>query len=108
MVSSLSILGVRVAGTSRLEIDFSTGQTIALELPPELGRDADHGFVDGLIRVLQAVLALGSNDPQSIIDGIRNSPIRSFDGKTALEMIAAGRTADVVDYVGSISAGYVG
>ena len=108
MVSSLSILGVRVAGASRLEIDFSTGQTIALELSPELGRDADHGFVDGLIRVLQAVLALGSNDPQSIIDGIRNSPIRSFDGKTALEMIAAGRTADVVDYVGSISAGYVG
>ena len=108
MVGSLSILGVRVAGTSRLEIDFSAGQTIALELPPELGRDADRGFVDGLIRVLQAVLALGSNDPQSIIDFIRNSPIRSFDGKTMLEIIAAGRTADIIDYVGSISAGYVG
>jgi len=108
MVGLLSILGVRVTGTSRLEVDFSTGQTIALELPPELGRDADHGFVDGLMRVLQTVLALGSNDPQSIIDGIRNSPVRSFDGKTVLEMIAAGRTADVIDYVGSISAGYVG
>lgn len=108
MVDSLSIHGVRVAGTSGLEIDFSTGQTITLELPPELGRDADHEFVDGLIRVLQAVLALGSNDLQSIIGGIRNSPIRSFDGKTVLEMIAAGRTADVIDYVGSISAGYVG
>jgi len=108
MVCSLSILGVRVTGTSRFVIDFSTGQTIALELPPEFGRDADHGFVDGLIRVLQAVLALGSNDPQSIIDGIRNSPIRSFDGKTVLEMIAAGRTADVIDYLESISAGYVG
>jgi len=108
MVSLLSILDVRVAGTSRLEIGFSTGQTITLELPPGLGRDADQEFVDALIRVLQTVLALGGNDPQSIIDGTRNSPIRSFDGKTVLEMIAAGRAADVIDYMGSISAGYVG
>src|SRR5690242_18781299 len=107
MVGSPSILGVRAAGTRRLEIDLSTGQTIALDLPTELGLDANHEFMDGFIRVLQTVLALGS-DPQSIIDGIRNSPIRSFDGRTVLEMIAAGRTADVIDYVRSISAGYVG
>ena len=107
MVGSLSILGVRSAGTSRLEIDLSTGQTIALDLPPEIGLDANHEFMDGFVRVLQTVLPLG-NDPHSIIDGIRNSPIRSFDGKTVLEMIAAGRTADVIDYVRSISAGYVG
>ena len=60
------------------------------------------------VHALYAVFVRCSNDPQSIIDSIRNVPIRSFDDKTVLEMIAAGRTDDVVRYMALLSAGYVG
>jgi hypothetical protein len=45
---------------------------------------------------------------RAVVDNIKNSPIRTFDGKTALEMIQAGRTGDVVAYLESLSAGWVG
>lgn len=56
MVDSISILNVRIAGTNRLELDFSTGETIALLLPPELGLDANHW-------TRQPLEARGSNGP---------------------------------------------
>jgi len=56
--------------------------------------------------VLQAALALGS-DPRVVVENIKNSPIRPFDGKPALEMIEVGRTGDVVAYLESLSAGWV-
>jgi hypothetical protein len=106
VIEPVSILDVRVSATSCLEIDFSAGQAKALDLPPEIDLDANPGFVDGLKRVLRAVLAFG-NDPQSALEYIRR-PARSFEGKTVLEMIAAGRTDDVLNYLQSFSAGYVG
>jgi hypothetical protein len=107
MVQPVSILEMRVAGTSRVKVDVSTGQTMTLDLPSGLTLDANLGVIDDLKRVLQTILDLG-NDPQPIFDGIRNVPIRSFDGKTVLEMIEAGRTDDVVHYMKSLSAGFVG
>lgn len=107
MVNTVSILNVRIAGVNRLELDFNTSETIALLLPPELGLDANPGLVSRLNRVVQTVLALG-NTPRTAVANIKDSPIRSFEGKTALEMIAADRTDDVVAYLKSLSAGWVG
>lgn len=107
MVDSVSILNVRIAGMNRLELNFSTGETIALLLPPELGLDGNPGLVSRLKHVVQTALALG-NTPRTAVANIKDSPIRSFEGKTALEMIAADRTDDVVAYLESLSAGWVG
>lgn len=107
MVDSISILNVRIAETNRLELDFSTGESIAMLLSPELGLDANPRLVSGLKRVVQTVLALG-NTPRTSVAKIKDSSIRSFEGKTALEMIAADRTDDVVAYLESLSAGWVG
>lgn len=58
-------------------------------------------------RVLQVMLELG-NDAKKSMDTIATAPIRSFDGKTALELVEAGRTDDVVYYLQSFSVGWVG
>lgn len=60
-----------------------------------------------IARVLQVLLELG-NDPRKSLNTIAAAPIRSFDGRTALEMVEAGRTDDVVGYLQSFSAGWVG
>lgn len=64
-------------------------------------------FARNVVRVLQAAVDLG-NDPQRALYHVKNYPIRSFEYKTALEMVEAGRTDDVVAYLRSFSAGYVG
>ncbi|MGH8182693.1 MAG: hypothetical protein ACREPH_03435 [Rhodanobacteraceae bacterium] len=64
-------------------------------------------FARNIVRVLQAAVDLGS-DPTKALYNIENYPIRSFDRKTALEMVEDGRTDDVVAYLQSLSAGYVG
>jgi len=64
-------------------------------------------FTNNAVRVLWAAIDLG-NDPKTALYHVKNSPIRSFENKTAWEMIAAGRTDDVVAYLRSLSAGYVG
>lgn len=60
-----------------------------------------------IARALLTMLELG-NDAKKSMSTIATVPIRSFDGKTALEMIEAGRTDDVLDYLESFSAGWVG
>jgi hypothetical protein len=107
MVEPVSILKLRATGTTNLEIDFSNGQTLAMSLPRLFDLGANPAFVDDLARVLQAALALG-NEPRTAVEHIQNSPIRPFEGKTALAMIRDGRTDDVVAYLESLSAGYVG
>lgn len=64
-------------------------------------------FARNVVRVLQAAIALG-NDPTTALRNIKNYPIRSFESKTALDMVEEGRTDDVVAYLQSLSAGYVG
>lgn len=64
-------------------------------------------FACNIVRVLQAAVDLG-DDPQTALYHVKNSPIRSFEYKTALEMIEGGRADDVVAYLQSLSAGYVG
>ena len=64
-------------------------------------------FARNVVRVLQAVVDLGS-DPTTALRNIKDCPIRSFESKTALDMVKDGRTDDVVAYLRSLSAGYVG
>lgn len=61
------------------------------------------GFRNSYGRVLPiraSVRRSGASDPRAVADNIKNSPIRPFDGKTALEMIEAGRTGGVAAYLG--------
>lgn len=60
-----------------------------------------------IARVLRVLLELG-NDAQKSLNTIADAPIGSFDGRTALEMVESGRTEDVVGYLRSLSAGWVG
>ena len=64
-------------------------------------------FARNVVRVIQAAVDLG-NDPTTALRNIKDSPIRSFENKTALDMVEEGRTDDVVAYLRSLSAGYVG
>ena len=89
---------------------------ISLEMLTELpgmpaqafaGTPEAQAFARNIVRVLQAAVDLG-NDPKTALYHVKNSPIRSFERKTAWEMVAAGRTDDVVDYLRSLSAGFVG
>lgn len=78
-----------------------------LRLNPETDADTVQAFAQNVVRVIQAAIDLG-NDRQTAIYHVKNSPIRSFDNKTALELVEAGRADDVVGYLQSLSAGYVG
>ena len=64
-------------------------------------------FARNILRVLKAAVDLG-NDPTTALRNIKDYPIRSFESKTALDMVEEGRTNDVVAYLQSLSAGYVG
>ena len=64
-------------------------------------------FARNILRVLHAAVGLG-NDPTTALRNIKDYPIRSFESKTALDMVVEGRTDDVVAYLQSLSAGYVG
>lgn len=47
-------------------------------------------------------------EPQKAGFFVRNQPIPSSDHKTALPLVAEGRTEDVIDYLASIESGFVG
>jgi hypothetical protein len=64
-------------------------------------------FARNIVRLLRAAVDLG-NDPTTALRNIQNYPIPSFESKTALDMVEEGRTDDVVAYLQSLSAGYVG
>ena len=78
-----------------------------LNMPAHAETAEAQAFARNAVRVLQAAVDLG-NDPKTALDHIKNSPIRSLEYKTAWEMIQAGRTDDVVAYLQSLSAGFVG
>jgi len=120
IASEALVDAVREPGSSTISIDKLVNmldmpvQTFAeaagvhrntLRLNPDT--EKAQAFARNVVRVLQAAVDLG-NDPKTALYNVKNSPIRSFEYKTALEMIEAGRTEDVVAYLRSLSAGYVG
>ena len=60
-----------------------------------------------LMRVLSAATAI-QPDPQRAIFLIKNEPVPAFRHKTLLQLIQEGRTEDAIDYLESVSAGFVG
>ena len=60
-----------------------------------------------LLRVRSAAMAV-SREPQKAAFFVRNQPIPSFGHKTALQLVAEGRTEDVIGYLASIESGFVG
>ncbi|MDO4683142.1 MAG: DNA-binding protein [Lautropia sp.] len=60
-----------------------------------------------LVRVLSAATAT-EPDTQRAIFLIKNEPIPAFRHKTLYQVIQEGRTDDAIDYLESISAGFVG
>ncbi|WP_239949888.1 antitoxin Xre/MbcA/ParS toxin-binding domain-containing protein [Dyella terrae] len=57
-------------------------------------------------RVLQAVEAI-SGDRDKAVAWLQE-PLVTFGGKTALELVAEGRTDDLLGYLASFESGYVG
>ncbi|WP_157971404.1 MbcA/ParS/Xre antitoxin family protein [Dyella sp. C9] len=57
-------------------------------------------------RVILAAKAV-SGDRAKAIEWL-NQPLKEFGGKTPLELIAEGRTNDVIGYLESIESGFVG
>ncbi|MDF1480611.1 DNA-binding protein [Extensimonas sp. H3M7-6] len=60
-----------------------------------------------LMRVLSAATAV-EPDPQRAIFLIKNEPIPAFRHKTLFQLVQEGRTEDAIDYLESVSAGFVG
>lgn len=57
-------------------------------------------------RVLQAVEAISGNRDKTV--AWLQEPIATFGGKTALELVAEGRTDGLLGYLALIESGYVG
>lgn len=59
--------------------------------------------VKRVLRVAEAI----SGDRDKAVAWLQE-PIATFDGKTALELVAEGRTDDLLGYLASIESGFVG
>lgn len=64
-------------------------------------------FLRNLVRVLSAASEIQPDVEQAFFF-IKNSPIPSFDHKTAYQLVSEDRTEDVIGYLASIESGYVG
>lgn len=60
-----------------------------------------------LMRVLSAASVVQPDRDRALFL-IKNAPIPAFRHKTALQLVADGRTDDAVDYLESVSSGFVG
>lgn len=60
-----------------------------------------------LLRVLSAATAI-QPDLERAIYFLKNAPIPAFQHKTAYQLVAEGRTDDLIRYFESIESGYVG
>jgi hypothetical protein len=65
------------------------------------------GFLREVLRVLRAATDISGNIDHAIF-WYRNDPLRVFRYKTAEQLVAEGRTEDVLRYVESLEAGAVG
>jgi hypothetical protein len=60
-----------------------------------------------LIRVLSAAVAV-QPDFERALFLVKNQPIPAFRHKTILQLVQDGRTDDAIDYLESISSGFIG
>lgn len=76
-----------------------------LRLHPESPRV--QGFLRDIVRVISATANI-QPDVEHAVFWMKNTPIPAFRHKTAYDLVAQGRTEDVIDYLESIQSGYVG
>ncbi|MCX4163592.1 MULTISPECIES: hypothetical protein [Paraburkholderia] len=78
---------------------------------PSPGHNRDQTLLDDYLeelrRVLSAAIALSGNT-QTAIDWFHNNGLAVFSGKTAQELMAEGRTTDLLRYIESLQAGFTG
>ncbi|MDR2882144.1 MAG: DNA-binding protein [Azoarcus sp.] len=60
-----------------------------------------------LMRVLSAAIAVQPDTARAFFM-VKNEPIAAFRHKTLMQLVQEGRTDDAVDYLESISSGFVG
>lgn len=60
-----------------------------------------------LLRVLSSATEMTGDESRAAFL-VRNEPLRSFDHKTALELVAEGRVDDVLKYLESLAGGAAG
>lgn len=75
------------------------------------GREDGSALLDRHLEELRCVLiaaASVSGDMQAAINWFRNSGLAPFSGKTAQEVMADGRTRDLLEYIDSLHAGFAG
>lgn len=75
------------------------------------GRKDGSALLDRYLEELRCVLiaaASVSGDMQAAINWFRNSGLAPFSGKTAQEVMADGRTRDLLRYIDSLHAGFAG
>jgi hypothetical protein len=59
------------------------------------------------LRAIQAVVDISGDLPRALF-WYRNQPLQPFADKTAEQLVSEGRTDDLIRYIESISAGFVG
>lgn len=64
-------------------------------------------YLEELRRILSAATAVSGN-MQTTIDWFHNDSLAVFSGKTAQEVMAEGRTTDLLRYIESLQAGFMG
>jgi hypothetical protein len=60
------------------------------------------------VQVLQAAVFAAGGDRGRAEHWFKNQPLAEFDGKTAAELVADGRGADVLRLISTIEAGCLG
>lgn len=74
---------------------------------PESQRLQD--FASSVVRIIDSLHALNPHASKEKLSFLlKNCPLQDFDGKTALELVGAGRAGDVVAYFESFESGFVG
>jgi hypothetical protein len=58
--------------------------------------------------VLAAAIAVSGGDLEAAVRWYKNEPLALFDNKTAESLVADGRAADVLNFLESFQAGFVG
>lgn len=99
----------RVASLLSLQMDeLATAAQVhrnSLRVRPE-GQKIQ-GYLRQVVRTLAAAEEV-FGDQDTAVAWMRNEPLAPFAHRTALDLVNEGRTDDVVDYLGSISSGFVG
>ncbi|MBS0452708.1 MAG: DUF2384 domain-containing protein [Proteobacteria bacterium] len=65
-------------------------------------------FLDESARVLCSACAVSAGDLDRTIAWYQNEPLAPFGGKTAETLVSDGRADDVIRYIESLNAGFVG